>query len=282
MAQYPYRLLNVFAIQGNAFSGNPLCVFEDARGLDDETMQALALQFNLSETTFILPSESATAKVRIFTPNFEMPFAGHPTLGTAHVVREVMKSGDTISLEMRAGIIPVTAKQSVWTLQANAPTWRNVEATHAQLAEMLGISLADVVSEPLWINTGSEQLIIPLHSADAVRRCQPKTELLKRYGGVNSERFLAYVWSHETDNTILARFFFAKGSAYAEDPATGSACANLGGWFIASHFTMPLNKRVRQGESIKQPCELNLKVDEQARIMVSGLVKEMGKGIINL
>ena len=80
-----YRLVNVFAEQ--VLAGNPLCVFEDARGLDDATMQALALQFNLSETTFVLPSAVATARVRIFTPTFEMPFAGHPTLGTAHVVR---------------------------------------------------------------------------------------------------------------------------------------------------------------------------------------------------
>src|SRR2546425_347739 len=135
MTQYSYRLLNVFAIDGDKFSGNPLCVFEDGRGLDDATMQALALQFNLSETTFILPSDKATATVRIFTPNFEMPFAGHPTLGTAHVVREIRAAGDAVSLEMKAGIIPVTANNSTWTLQANAPTWRSVEATHVQLAD---------------------------------------------------------------------------------------------------------------------------------------------------
>ncbi|MES1196278.1 MAG: PhzF family phenazine biosynthesis protein, partial [Steroidobacter sp.] len=228
MTSYAYRLLNVFAIQGQKFSGNPLCVFEDARGLDDVTMQALALQFNLSETTFIVPSEKATAHVRIFTPDFEMPFAGHPTLGTAHVVREISKAGDSLSLEMKSGIIPVTAKGATWTLQANPPTWRNVDATPAQLADMLGIQAGDIANEPLWVNTGSEQLIIPLSNADAVRRCQPRIELLKRYGALNSERFLAYVWSHENDNTILVRFFFAKGNAYAEDPATGSACANLG------------------------------------------------------
>ena len=282
MTHYTYRLLNVFAIDGDKFSGNPLCVFEDARCLDDATMQTLALQFNLSETTFILPSDKATARVRIFTPNFEMPFAGHPTLGTAHVVREINNTGDALSLEMKAGIISVTAKQSIWTLQANAPSSRQVEATHAQLADMLGIHEKDIVNEPLWINAGSEQLIIPLRSADAVRRCQPKVELLQRYGRINDERFLAYVWSHENDGTILARFFFAKGNAYAEDPATGSACANLGGWFIASQYMMPLSKRIRQGEMIKRPCELKLSINEHAHILVSGLVKEIGNGVINL
>ena len=84
-----YHLLNVFTCDGAPLSGNPLCVFEDGSALNGAQMQALARQFNLSETTFILPSVHATAGVRIFTPDFEMPFAGHPTLGTAHVVRQL-------------------------------------------------------------------------------------------------------------------------------------------------------------------------------------------------
>src|SRR5216110_1243901 len=109
-----YRIVNVFARQGR-LTGNPLCVFEDGEGMDDATMQALALQFNLSETTFILPSERARARVRIFTPAFEMPFAGHPTLGTAHVVRSLTGAGDSMTLEMKAGVIPVTAHGNRWT-----------------------------------------------------------------------------------------------------------------------------------------------------------------------
>jgi PhzF family phenazine biosynthesis protein len=80
MRSYPYRILNVFA--ESDFGGNPLCVFEHAEGLSDAEMQALALQFNLSETTFILPSDTATARMRIFTPGTEMAFAGHPSIGT--------------------------------------------------------------------------------------------------------------------------------------------------------------------------------------------------------
>ena len=96
-----YRLLNVFTVAGDRLSGNPLCVFEDGRGLGTERMQALARQFSLSETTFVLPPErtEATARVRIFTPDFEMPFAGHPTLGTAHVVRALTGAGDRVGLE---------------------------------------------------------------------------------------------------------------------------------------------------------------------------------------
>src|ERR1041384_3915956 len=83
---HAFRIVNVFTIDGDRFSGNPLCVFDDARGLSDLQMQALARRRNLSEPTFVLPSERGDAHVRIFTPGYEMPFAGHPTLGTASVV----------------------------------------------------------------------------------------------------------------------------------------------------------------------------------------------------
>ena len=108
-------------------------------------MQALARQFNLSETTFILPSEKATARVRIFTPVYEMPFAGHPTLGTAHVVRDLTGAGDSLTLEMKAGIIPVTAKGDRWTLQANPPKSRPRRSCRATSSpQILGLDAADI------------------------------------------------------------------------------------------------------------------------------------------
>ena len=113
---YAFRIVNVFTVAGDRLSGNPLAVFEDARGLDDRTMQALARQLNLSETTFVLPSERADARVRIFTPGFEMPFAGHPTLGTASVVAA---GRDRVVLELAAGLVPVTrGGDGAWTLRA--------------------------------------------------------------------------------------------------------------------------------------------------------------------
>jgi len=126
MPQLAFRIVNVFT-RGASLSGNPLCVFEDGSLVDDATMQALARQFNLSETTFILPSAKATARVRIFTPGYEMPFAGHPTLGTAHVVRALGRAGDAVALEMKAGIIPVNARGDRWTLQAIEPRSRAFE-----------------------------------------------------------------------------------------------------------------------------------------------------------
>ena len=282
MATYTYRLLNVFTVDGNRLSGNPLCVFEDARGLDDRTMQALALQFNLSETTFILPSECATARVRIFTPSFEMRFAGHPTLGTAQVVRSINNLHDHVTLEMQIGVIPVSAHANTWTLQAKPPTWRNVEATQEQLAAMLGLQPSDIGMQPLWVNTGSEQLVIPVSSADAVARSHPRSELLTRYAKVDDKRFLVYVWSSAGESQIIARFFFNRHGACVEDAATGSACANLGGWFIATNAQLPIAKQVLQGEAVGRPSKLGLRVSAQQEIYVSGKVIELGRGAIEL
>ena len=282
MSDYAYRLLNVFTLDRDRLSGNPLCVFEDGRGLDSATMQALARQFNLSETTFIFPSEKATAAVRIFTPNYEMPFAGHPTLGTAHAVRALRGAGDAVTLEMRAGVIPVMAEGDHWTLEANAPRYRQVDAAPHQLAEMLGLPAADVLDGARWVNTGSEQLVIPLRSPEAVSRGQPVLSLLKRYGCVNEDRYLAYVFADTGGGSVRARFFFPKGTAIAEDPATGSACANLGGWFLAEDAALPLNRVIRQGDEVGRPSRLVLRVDGERRIFVSGQVIELGRGVIAL
>ena len=155
-----YRIVNVFAREGR-LTGNPLCVFEDGSGVDDATMQALALQFNLSETTFILPSARATARVRIFTPTYEMPFAGHPTLGTADVVRSLQSAGDNVTLEVKVGVIPVTAKGDRWTLQAVAPRSRGMEISRADLEPILGLREGDIGDWPLWVNAGKERSTFP-------------------------------------------------------------------------------------------------------------------------
>jgi PhzF family phenazine biosynthesis protein len=282
MATFRYRLVNVFA--ETPLAGNPLCVFEDGGGLDDSTMQALALQFNLSETTFILPplSPAATARVRIFTPTFEMPFAGHPTLGTAHVVRDLLRAGDAVRLDMKAGVIPVSARGDVWTLQANAPEWRAPDITRRQLAEMLGLDEADVRDGALWVDTGSEQLIVPLASPAAVERCRPSAELLGRGSRGAKRQGLAYVWARESDVALKVRFFFTKHGGVVEDPGTGSACANLGGWFIATGAALPLSLSVAQGDEVGRPCRLGLRVDDERRIFVSGRVIELGRGEVSL
>jgi PhzF family phenazine biosynthesis protein len=244
-------------------------------------MQALALQFNLSETTFVLPSTAATARVRIFTPAFEMPFAGHPTLGSAHVVRATRAGGDALTLDMKAGVIPVSATGDVWTLQANAPTHRAPTASAAELATMLDLDLRDLGGgPPLWVDTGSEQLIIPLASFAAVRRAAPRADALFTYGS-NGQRAMAYVFARDGDR-VLSRFFFPKHGAVVEDPGTGSACANLGGWLLATGAPLPQRVSVNQGETVGRPCRLGLEVTSDKRILVSGRVVELGRGTITL
>ena len=281
MASYPFRLINVFA--SSPLAGNPLCVFEDARALDDATMQALALQFNLSETTFLHPSQVATARVRIFTPTFEMPFAGHPTLGSAHVVRDLTSAGDAITLELRAGVIPVAAKGDVWTLKANAPRHRAPPVSREDLAAMLGLverDLAGADSPPLWIDTGVEQLLIPLATFDAVRRAAPRPDALLRYGR-NENQSMAYAFAREGQR-VLARFFFLQHGSLVEDPGTGSACANLGGWLLATGAALPQTLSIEQGEAVGRLCRLGLEVTPERSIFVSGRVVELGRGTVTL
>jgi len=278
MRSFHYRLLNVFA--ESVFGGNPLCVFEDGRGLTDVEMQALALQFNLSETTFVLPSMVATARVRIFTPTFEMAFAGHPTLGSAHAVRELRNGGDAVTLEMKAGIIPVSAQADRWTLTAAAETSRDCEPSDAELATMLGLVSSDILPGARWINTGSEQLIVPLASADAVRRAQPDAPRLKAVAS-DIGRSMVYVFAANGEGKLLSRFFFMKHTSVIEDPGTGSATANLGGW-MKQHGRAPCRFSIEQGEAVGRACHLGLEVTPLGAIHVSGRVIELGRGSVFL
>jgi len=266
-----YRLLNVFTRDGRPLTGNPLCVFEDGTSLDDAAMQALARQFNLSETTFLMPSARASAHVRIFTPSYELPFAGHPTLGSAEVCRALGLGGDALTLEMRAGVIPVSAQGRRWMLAANPARSREIECSRARLAEQLGLTEQDIGERPLWVSTGTEQLIVPLTSTAAVERAIPASA---GFPG------MAYVFAMAAPDRVLARFFFPQGAAILEDPATGSACANLGGWWIAMNREIPCNLMISQGEKIERPSTLELAVEAGGQIRVSGEVIEIGRGTL--
>ena len=280
MSTHAFRIVNVFARSGR-LTGNPLCVFEDGSGFDDERMQALARQFNLSETTFILPSSKATARVRIFTPAYEMPFAGHPTLGTAHVVRALRGAGDAVTLEMKAGVIPVEARGNRWTLTARPATTRAAGESRAGVANALGLDEADLASDPLWLNAGTEQMMVPVRSAAAVDRARP--DPARFLGLAGKEPIKAYVFFDAGDSAgrVQARFFFPAGGAILEDPATGSACANLGGWFVQARPGVDLQREVSQGEKVARPSTLNLSVRSGA-VFVGGEVVELGRGTIDL
>lgn len=287
MKRLPFRIVNVFARPGEPFSGNPLCVFEDGQGLTTETMQALARQTNLSETTFLLPPfdpARATAHVRIFTPTGEMPFAGHPTLGTAHVLRALRNGGDAVTLEMKAGLVRVESQGDEWTLEtAHGPKTRAPEASNHELASTVGVS--SLGGAPLWVNTGVEQLVVPLASAEDVARALPSSELLTRYAARTSgDKSSVYVWARDEaggPHAVLARYFFVQHGGVIEDPATGSACANLGGWLLAAGAEGPIERTIDQGGAVGRRSRLGLSVREE-RIFVRGLVIDIGHGTIEL
>jgi PhzF family phenazine biosynthesis protein len=277
-----YRILNVFTDGGDSFSGNPLCVFEDAEGLSETDMQGLARQLNLSETTFITAGHAdVTANVRIFTPNYEMPFAGHPTLGTAYVVRELSSAKDSVLLRMGAGDIPVRVSDDVWTLQANAPRSYPAAVANSDLSATVGLTADRVAAEPLWVDTGTVQLILPLHSAQDVRAACADPALLTRFATRPEGESLIYLWAPTGPDTIEARLFFTQNGSVIEDPATGSACANLGGWFLANG-QRGIRRRIHQGMAIQRPSVLDLEVTKDGTILVSGTVREVARGTFRI
>ncbi|WP_374358101.1 PhzF family phenazine biosynthesis protein, partial [Chitinimonas sp.] len=142
MPTVQYRIVNVFAdphSAGYPFNGNPLAVVENSQGLSTEQMQAITRQLNLSETSFIGPLDGSELSIRIFSPSYELPFAGHPILGTAHIARALLGLGDQFTLKPPAGPVGVSATQDHWTLQTAQPQLSPVEARRAQLARLLGL-----------------------------------------------------------------------------------------------------------------------------------------------
>ena len=286
MSDRSFRIVNVFTAGDDPWSGNPLCVFEDATGLTADQMQALARQFNLSETTFVLPATApgATARARIFTPSFEMPFAGHPTLGTAHVVRGILGTGDRVVLELPVGLVEVTASGNRWTLVARPPGTRAPQASAADLAAMLNLPEDAIGPHPLWVDTGAEQLVVPLTSVEAVRQARPDGELFATVGfSAARGASMVYVWAHATADEVVARFFFSRSArGIVDDPATGSACANLGGWMLATGAKLPVGLNVQQGEAVSRPSRLRLDVLRDGTIRVGGHVRDVAGGSLTL
>lgn len=276
---YAYQIVNVFA--ESRFGGNPLAVFTDASGLSDDDMQLIARQFNLSETVFLLPGDAeAAASLRIFTPSYELPFAGHPTIGSAAVLHALHGPGEAFSLRTRAGLIPIRLQDGVFRLTAVPASQRAANLAPADAAAMLGLAADDIAAEPMWVNAGSEQLLIRLASREAVLAARPVPELFLRHATLRPGRSIAYLW-HVADNVATVRLFFEQQGAVIEDPGTGSACANLGGW-CALNDLAPLSWRIEQGEAIQRPNVLYLYVDAAGTVQVGGKVQQLGEGTFRL
>ena len=288
MKELSYRLLNVFAEQ--QFGGNPLCVVEGADGLSEQLMQAIALQFNLSETVFLQTSAQGDARIRIFTPATEMAFAGHPSLGAAAVVSALLNGCAALTLECRAGLVPLRLEEGIWWLSPPAkPESHRCETDAGKIAAALGIGVAELAAEPVWVNTGSDQLLVPLRSAHAVRQLRPDAALFARdwprssLGRRTACVFAVLPDTEQGSTQIQLRYFFERaGGGLAEDPATGSACANLGAWWGLQKRQLPLQAEVHQGEQMGRPSRLYLQASADAAVRVGGKVREIGCGRLQI
>ncbi|NDV11979.1 PhzF family phenazine biosynthesis isomerase [Crenobacter caeni] len=277
MAALPYCIVNVFS-DGSRFGGNPLAVFTDARKLRDDEMQAIARQFNLAETVFVLPGEAdgTAARLRIFTPATELPFAGHPVLGAAAVLAAQRALGPAFTLRCNAGPIGVYEADGHWFLWVPTATLRPAALSASDAAAMLGLAEGAVCGAPQWVNTGSEQLLIRVSSRDAVRAARPDLARLIAGATLRPGRSIAYLW-HAAEGVATVRYFYVQDGAVLEDIGTGSACANLGG-YLALGGERDLDWCVEQGETAGRPNRLRLCIDATGQVSVGGRVRAMADG----
>ncbi len=254
------------------FSGNQLAVLTDARGLDDATMLSIAREFNFAETTFVTPPTEArhTARVRIFTPGREMPFAGHPTIGTAFVLASTAIGQDAgeMVLEENVGPVPVRVDRDGSRVvrcsftAPRAPERIGVDVpSSAALAELLGLAAAEIAAPAEVWSCGLPFLVVPVDSRRSLDRAQLDLACWRRLLS-NFVALEVYPVTQIDESTVRVRMF-APAAGVAEDAATGSAAAALAGWLIQQapdpsgtrHWT------VLQGESVGRPSRIELEAD---------------------
>lgn len=265
MAEHSFETVDVFTDQ--RFGGNPLAVFHDARGISDRDMQRLAAELNLSETTFILPPADAsnTARVRIFNRNHEMPFAGHPMVGTAYVLARRMKEAvDTLRFEVPAGPVSVRlirTEGSVQgaTIEAPQPLTLGVEIPAEEIAESAGVNTSEIIVTnhlPTLASVGNTYVIAEVTESGlgtAAPNLAAFRRILDATPGLNG-RFSLYLYTRR-DRGISARMFAPIVGTW-EDPATGSAATPLAALLLSLSEENRNDFTVRQGELMGRPSLL--------------------------
>ena len=247
------------------YAGNPVAVVLDGDGLETPAMQRFANWTNLSETTFVLPpaDERADYRVRIFTPVAELPFAGHPTLGTCHAWLAARgHEGDTVVQECAAGLVAVrrTARGLAFAAPPLVRSGEVEETLIGELAGVLGISRAAIL-DAQWADNGPGWVAVLLEDADAVLAVRP------RY----AELDIGVVGPHSAGATeaIEVRAFFPKDGALVEDPVTGSLNASLAEWLLRTgRVTAPYV--ARQGTALGRAGRVHISQDEDGTIWVGG------------
>jgi trans-2,3-dihydro-3-hydroxyanthranilate isomerase len=270
------RFVTLDVFTGKRFAGNPLAVVLEPDGLDTDAMQSIAREFNLSETVFVQPPDNSAhrAKLRIFTPGRELPFAGHPTVGTAVLLGNL--DGGTSErdfvLEEKIGLVPCRVKPAGGSGQATfdiprLPAEEGKAPDNATLAAALGISAADIgfgkFAPQRW-SAGNPFTVVPVTGLTVMARCRPDmTHFEKAFGGGFAAPFVVCGESAEPGHDFHARMF-APGVGVAEDPATGSAAAAFAG-YLAAHGGYRDGEhmvRIEQGYEMGRPSlmELTLRI----------------------
>ncbi|AMG56797.1 PhzF family phenazine biosynthesis protein [Pantoea vagans] len=248
-----FKQVDVFT--SSAFNGNPLAVIMDAQGLSDSQLAAIARWTNLSETTFVLPPqhEEADYRVRIFTVEGELPFAGHPTLGTAHALLEsgwpTRMPGEIVQ---ECGVGNVTVKINKTGLAFAAPAATLMPWQDALMGSALNSDAFDLTQSPTVVDMGIRWLLVPMVSAEAVLALQPNVSDLQRlikHAGVTGVMPFGRLPAGESEQYEV-RGLLVENSSLTEDPVTGSANACLARYFAAAGQTTPY--RVRQGTALQR------------------------------
>lgn len=288
-----FTLVDVFS--DRPFGGNQLAVFPDAVGIPDETMQQVAREFNFSETTFVLPprDSSHACKVRIFTPYQELPFAGHPTIGTAAVLAGRSSSSateQTFILEEDIGPVTVTVDADTIRLRLGNPDYETSDQMPpaAAIAKALTVP-EDAVVESWYAGVGLRFCFVRLATAKLVDQSVLDKAAWEEYGISNAWSPHLYVFSGDyRDGEYLHARFFAPAVGVDEDPATGSACAALVASIAHQSEEQDDHYRVRinQGMAMGRPSFLEGTATKRAgaliEVVVSGKATIVGEGTMTL
>ncbi len=280
-----FYIVDVFAEE--KYAGNQLAVVFGGADLPDETLQKLALEMNYSETTFVLSEEETEGgyDVRIFTPGDEVPFAGHPTLGTAYVIQhEILdRPAGRITLNLKAGDIPVTFGEVLWMRQL-PPTFGAI-LDSSFFARTLNLETADLDDHyPVQeVSTGLPALIVPLRDLDALRRCEVDWERYTEVAGPGKNLYVFCPEPHDDGPGDLSARMFANDLGVPEDPATGSAAGCLAAYLLEHGYlgTDSVDVRVEQGYEIGRPSLLYLQAareGDEIRVDVGGRVQMVARG----
>ncbi len=287
-----FYIVDVFAEE--KYAGNQLAVVRDAAALSDEQMLQITREMNYSETTFILDESPRDGgyDVRIFTPGAEVPFAGHPTLGTAYLIQKeiIKKSVKTVILNLKVGQIPVTFnysgkdKDALWMKQKE-PTFGEV-FDGSDIVRILTVDKDDIYDKfPIQeVSTGMPFIIVPLKTLDAVKRIRiNRDEYFKLIENTQANAILVFCpETYNRDNNLNVRVF-CDYYGIPEDPATGSGNGCLAGYLVKNRYfgTNTIDVRVEQGYEISRPSLLYLRAERKSDkidVFVGGKVVMVAKG----